>query len=228
MLDQLFMELFDISSFKQTGGRAWSYARNRQRDVNLAVPASWHEHVLKTLKLDLFTIGSKNLLHSLPPWERCSWLNKKTFLTSPRLSYTLMYWHSLHSLNCGDLEGFELEPSSGFLRPSFEIIFCGQSEDLSVCLLLSLCYLTGLWWASGRSISTPTWITAEFALDFDFVLLCLLFFRSDWMSGWRCLWVSDDGFFQYMIYFLNLVPEAKMVSSIFANSEHKEQATNWQ
>jgi hypothetical protein len=40
MLDQLFMELFDISSFKQTGGRAWSYARNRQRDVNLAVPAS--------------------------------------------------------------------------------------------------------------------------------------------------------------------------------------------
>ena len=40
--------------------------------------------------------------------------------------------------------------------------------------------------------------------------------------------VCDGGFFQYMIYFLKLVSEAKMVSSIFANSEHKEQATNWQ
>lgn len=39
MLDQQFMELFDISTFKQTG-RTWLYARTRQREEKLAVSAS--------------------------------------------------------------------------------------------------------------------------------------------------------------------------------------------
>lgn len=39
MLDQQFMELFDISSFKQTG-RAWIYARNRQREEHISVQSS--------------------------------------------------------------------------------------------------------------------------------------------------------------------------------------------
>lgn len=39
MLDQQFMELFDISTFKQIG-RSWLYARPRQREETLAPPAS--------------------------------------------------------------------------------------------------------------------------------------------------------------------------------------------
>jgi protein tyrosine/serine phosphatase len=39
MLDQQFMELFDISTFKQTG-RTWLYARARQREEKPSVPAS--------------------------------------------------------------------------------------------------------------------------------------------------------------------------------------------
>lgn len=39
MLDQQFMELFDISTFKQIG-RTWLYARPRQREETLALPAS--------------------------------------------------------------------------------------------------------------------------------------------------------------------------------------------